>query len=1055
MPLSVRFRSAAALLTTLCLALLPPSVAAIVVHGLEHVAAGQATLTDEPDAATGGRKLVVSNIGSSGQDGVDITLHQSRASVFDLTPVSGATDGEDFAVYRFPSDATPIIRGSALGGNGTQRVLTFEVPTPEMTVELWLAGQMVVSQQVPGSTPVVVTDFVVAADTGRTIKYEAKAGSSGSAKREISLDQTLPPDCVATLLGIATPCDRVVVSTEVDPPLAAAASLIRLRTRIALGGPTAAIAITQAGISTGAQPRSPRSLSQPSIARMLSGGLHAPDDTEGALSYTTAGGPTPTVISLAGAETGSPGGGVVARVRLRFEPTFPPETYVVADVADDDGSGAPPSSAQVTLHRSLVGDGEQWSCSSSDPADEGYLQLSASGVALTPSLALGTLPQVHASARAIALEVVGDPGDVRGVLAYPPGTTFTVAGQPYVGDQIVMSSGKGGGRSIRDIRIVHPPGTPPGTWRLTQVTGAPTKQYTDASGRPTGARGPRQGVSLDGAWVSSTGTLERRLPVRNLGSSGEDGVEVHLRGAPSVSFDLLEDPADSPPEGYRVRTHGCTDGSCAPLTGADIEVQGPGLRVRSALHGATVQMPFTQCRVGDRMLPYSSVDLDGDGWIDLAPATPEASRIQAVRAMADVSDKLAIRLDFSRSASVTCDDGVHVVDALELWTTAGSGGGGGGGAGGSMQVASLSAVPSSSTGVCDFGIRPPGLLVSGAATARADIGVLRAGLMTRSTWGRFEGEVEVSGDEGGDAMRVLLPRLRIGAAAMARATSDVGSECTGFLAEIGEPAGLIWSPRSNLVLRTYGDLATGETGVLLHDIWWAVKRDSGRLSIGTVTSGGGAGRPQPRISVYSGPTLVAQEFGDSVMCDAAPTSVFSGGDLDGDGAPEVTLRLPPGTPVIVGGGAVVGDRVQFEPLDLGTVTAVHSAELDLAELPPGVPVTGLRLSQVVPSLPNVSAPPRGPATRTLELRAVAPNPARGDSHVRFALGTGARVRAEVLDVAGRVIATLADGERVAGEHTLTWDGRSSGGLRAAPGLYVVRLAAKGLPTRTARILRLE
>jgi len=57
-------------------------------------------------------------------------------------------------------------------------------------------------------------------------------------------------------------------------------------------------------------------------------------------------------------------------------------------------------------------------------------------------------------------------------------------------------------------------------------------------------------------------------------------------------------------------------------------------------------------------------------------------------------------------------------------------------------------------------------------------------------------------------------------------------------------------------------------------------------------------------------------------------------------------------------------------------------------------------------------------------------------------GTQAGLR--VLDLAGRVVRTLADSRFGAGRHAIEWDGRDEGGRPAAPGLYLVRLSGGGV-----------
>jgi len=75
--------------------------------------------------------------------------------------------------------------------------------------------------------------------------------------------------------------------------------------------------------------------------------------------------------------------------------------------------------------------------------------------------------------------------------------------------------------------------------------------------------------------------------------------------------------------------------------------------------------------------------------------------------------------------------------------------------------------------------------------------------------------------------------------------------------------------------------------------------------------------------------------------------------------------------------------------------------------------------------------------RSLALAPPMPNPARGTTRFSFELPRAMSARLEVLDVQGRVVATLADGEFGAGRHERAWDGSTAHG-RAA-GLYFVHL----------------
>ncbi|MCD6361427.1 MAG: hypothetical protein J7M38_11275 [Armatimonadetes bacterium] len=68
----------------------------------------------------------------------------------------------------------------------------------------------------------------------------------------------------------------------------------------------------------------------------------------------------------------------------------------------------------------------------------------------------------------------------------------------------------------------------------------------------------------------------------------------------------------------------------------------------------------------------------------------------------------------------------------------------------------------------------------------------------------------------------------------------------------------------------------------------------------------------------------------------------------------------------------------------------------------------------------------------------------GGAQVTFTLSAPAAVSAEVLNIAGRRVATLAGDRQVqAGANTLSWNGCNSGGLRVPAGVYLIRLCARG------------
>jgi hypothetical protein len=73
-----------------------------------------------------------------------------------------------------------------------------------------------------------------------------------------------------------------------------------------------------------------------------------------------------------------------------------------------------------------------------------------------------------------------------------------------------------------------------------------------------------------------------------------------------------------------------------------------------------------------------------------------------------------------------------------------------------------------------------------------------------------------------------------------------------------------------------------------------------------------------------------------------------------------------------------------------------------------------------------------------------PNPFRPSISIPFELGRTDQVVLKVYGVDGRLIATLVDGERPAGRHVVSWNGRDLNGLRAGSGVYFLALSAGGV-----------
>jgi thermitase len=81
-----------------------------------------------------------------------------------------------------------------------------------------------------------------------------------------------------------------------------------------------------------------------------------------------------------------------------------------------------------------------------------------------------------------------------------------------------------------------------------------------------------------------------------------------------------------------------------------------------------------------------------------------------------------------------------------------------------------------------------------------------------------------------------------------------------------------------------------------------------------------------------------------------------------------------------------------------------------------------------------------------------PNPFGTSTTIRYFIPQAGRVRVSIYDVHGRRVATLVEGFRTAGRHTVTWRGLDESGRATAPGVYFVRMDAPG-EIRARKIIR--
>lgn len=80
-----------------------------------------------------------------------------------------------------------------------------------------------------------------------------------------------------------------------------------------------------------------------------------------------------------------------------------------------------------------------------------------------------------------------------------------------------------------------------------------------------------------------------------------------------------------------------------------------------------------------------------------------------------------------------------------------------------------------------------------------------------------------------------------------------------------------------------------------------------------------------------------------------------------------------------------------------------------------------------------------------------PNPFTASTNLQLTLPEPAAVVLEVFDARGRRVRTLDLGRQAAGAHSVSWDGLDDRGVRAAPGVFFLRVTA-GEVLRTRKVI---
>ena len=83
-----------------------------------------------------------------------------------------------------------------------------------------------------------------------------------------------------------------------------------------------------------------------------------------------------------------------------------------------------------------------------------------------------------------------------------------------------------------------------------------------------------------------------------------------------------------------------------------------------------------------------------------------------------------------------------------------------------------------------------------------------------------------------------------------------------------------------------------------------------------------------------------------------------------------------------------------------------------------------------------------------------PNPFNPSTIIPYRLAASSQVRLEVFNLLGQRIATLVDGERAAGFHTVTWNATDAAGRAVGAGVYIYRMTV-GETSQTGRMVLID
>jgi hypothetical protein len=182
--------------------------------------------------------------------------------------------------------------------------------------------------------------------------------------------------------------------------------------------------------------------------------------------------------------------------------------------------------------------------------------------------------------------------------------------------------------------------------------------------------------------------------------------------------------------------------------------------------------------------------------------------------------------------------------------------------------------------------------------------------------------------------------------------------------------------------------------------------------------------------------LIAGSNGSGGGWDASLGTDF-GGNIDVD---PLYANAPAGD-LHIGNGSLA--------VDAGTSGAPFLPTTDLDGNPR---IVGVEVDMGAYEYDQVTSVDPPSTASALAIRSAYPNPFNPSVTIEVSLDRRRPLAVDVFDVRGRLVRTLAHGDRPAGLHRVTWDGRDRGGAVVAAGVYFVAVRSHAWHDRRKIVL---